>query len=228
MKHFTALLLVFLAIPTSAFAQSVEVNDSGDSNQPIQTAPGTGKDKATKYFQSRKGESGTAAAAEAPGATPHLLALHFGGFFQGQSYQWGDNDKQGAGRFNGGVTYRVGEWINSMDLSIRAEYSTYWFNDDKNQYARKLSFSPIITFPDANSHFPLYFGAGAGLGLFTHQLADKSPVSFDWQVMGGVRFLNVFQQVGFMVEAGIKNHVLLFSDGQFNGVFVNVGSVFAF
>jgi hypothetical protein len=227
MKHFTALLLVFLALP--AFAQQVEVNDSDEANPPLQQSPGAGKDKAKQYFQSRKGErSGAQAAAPADGATPHLLAIHFGGFFQGQSYQWGDNDKQGSGRFNGGVTYRLGEWINSMDLSLRAEYTTYWWNDDKNQYARKLSFSPIITFPDANSRFPLYFGAGAGLGLFTHQVSDKSPVSLDWQVMGGVRFLNVFQQVGFMVEAGLKNTVLLFSDGQFNGVFINVGSVFAF
>jgi hypothetical protein len=222
MKRLTALLLLVLAVP--AFAQSVEVNDSGESNAPIQAAPGTGRQQATKYFQARKNEG--APGSVDTGATPHLLALHFGGFFQGQSYQWGDNEKQGAGRFNGGVTYRVGEWVNSMDLSIRAEYTSYWFNED--QYARKISFSPIITFPDANSRFPLYFGAGTGLGLFMHQLKDESPVSFDWQVFGGVRFLNVFESVGFMVEAGLKNQILLFSDGQFNGVFVNVGSVFAF
>lgn len=226
MKLFTALVFLILALP--AFAQQVEVNDSGDSNAPIQNSPGAGKDKAKQYFQSRKNESSSSGSSSDTGATPHLLALHFGGFFQGQSYNWGDNERQGAGRFNGGVTYRVGEWINSMDLSIRAEYTSYWFNDDKNQYARKLSFSPVITFPDANSRFPLYFGGGVGLGLFMHQLADESPVSFDWQAFGGVRFLNVFQSVGFMVEAGIKNHILMFSDGQFNGVFINVGSVFAF
>src|SRR5882757_6623732 len=98
MKHFTALLLVFLTVRTTAFAQSVEVNDSGESNAPIQQAPGTGKDKATKYFQSRKGESPASGAlvVENGGTTPHLLALHFGGFFQGQSYQWGDHEKQGA------------------------------------------------------------------------------------------------------------------------------------
>jgi hypothetical protein len=226
MKQFTALVLLFLALP--AFAQQVEVNDSGDSNAPIQSSPSVGKGKATQYFQSRKNESSSAGSSSDAGAPPHILALHFGGFFQGQSYNWGDNEKQGAGRFNGGVTYRVGEWVNSMDLSIRAEYTSYWFNDDKNQYARKLSFSPVITFPDANSRFPLYFGGGVGLGLFMHQLADESPVSFDWQAFGGVRFLNVFESVGFMVEAGIKNHILMFSDGQFNGVFINVGAVFAF
>src|SRR4051794_1316124 len=135
MKHFTALILVFLTLP--AFAQSVEVNDSDEANPPVQQAPGSGKDKAKQYFQSRKNERGATqgAAALDPAATPHLLALHLGGFFQGQSYQWGDNEKQGAGRFNGGVTYRVGEWVNSMDLSIRAEYTSYWFNED--QYARK-------------------------------------------------------------------------------------------
>ncbi|MGZ3722281.1 MAG: hypothetical protein ACXVA9_05090 [Bdellovibrionales bacterium] len=224
MKVFTAWLLLVLAFP--AFAQSVEVNDSQEANPPIQAAPGAGKDKAKQYFQARK-KDGAAAAAGEPGAAPHFLALHFGGFFQDQSYKWGDNDKVGnSGRFNGGVTYRMGEWVSSMDLSLRAEYTTYWFSEEN--YARKLSFSPVITFPDANSRFPLYFGGGVGLGIFTHQIKDESPVSFDWQVFGGVRFLDVFEHIGFMVEAGMKNHVLLFSDGQFNGVFINVGTVFAF
>jgi hypothetical protein len=222
MKHFTALLLLVFALP--AFAQQVEVNDSDAVNAPVQNDGG--RDKAKQYFQTRK--SNAPAAAADPSATPHLLALHFGGFFQGQSYKWGENDKQGAGRFNGGVTYRMGEWVNSMDLSLRAEYTSYWWNDDKNEYARKISFSPIITFPDSNSRFPLYFGAGPGIGLFMHQVADKSPVAFDWQIFGGVRVLNIFQQVGVMVEAGVKNSVLLFSEGQFNGVYINVGTVFAF
>ena len=225
MKAITAWLLIFLSVP--AFAQSVEVNDSEDANPPIQAAPGSGKGKAQQYFQSRKKDGpGTSGAADL-GAAPHFLAIHVGGFFQDQSYRWGNNDKDGnSGRFNGGVTYRMGEWVSSMDLSLRAEYTSYGFTSE--DYANKLSISPVITFPDANSQFPLYFGGGAGVGLFTHQIKDKSPVSFDWQVFGGVRFLNVFERIGFMVEAGLKNHVLLFSEGQFNGVFINFGSVFMF
>jgi hypothetical protein len=221
MRLIVAWLLVVLCVP--AFAQSVEVDDSNEANPPVQAQPETGKDKAKQYFQSRKGNKDAGTASGDPGATPHFLALHIGTFFTDQSYKWGDGDQKNTGKLNGGVTYRLGEWVNSMDVSIRIEYTNYSFD---NGTAKQLSFGPLLTFPDANSHFPLYFGGGVGAGLFIEQLHDKTPISLDWQVVAGVRFLNVFDQIGFMVETGLKNHILF--EGQFNGVFINVGSVFAF
>jgi hypothetical protein len=47
-------------------------------------------------------------------------------------------------------------------------------------------------------------------------------------LVAGARFLNVIDTMGFMIETGLKNHIHLLSDGQFNGVFVNVGTVFTF
>jgi len=94
--------------------------------------------------------------------------------------------------------------------------------------AKAISISPMLSFPDAISRFPLYFGGAIGADLFTQQVSDRSPVGLCWQIVGGVRIQNVFDRVGFMVETGVKNHVLLASVGQFNGVFINVGTVFAF
>jgi hypothetical protein len=74
----------------------------------------------------------------------------------------------------------------------------------------------------------LYFGAGAGLGIFVKQLPSESQLALDYQLIGGARFLDVFDNVGIIVEAGLKNHLMLDFSGQYNGVFVNAGAVFAF
>jgi hypothetical protein len=124
-----------------------------------------------------------------------------------------------------GVTYRVGEWVNSMDLGFRAEYTTYHVD---NKSAAKLSFMPVITFPDAAARFPLYFGAGLGLGIFTTQLDGESALSLDYSLFLGTRFFDIFRNVGFFLEFGLKNHLFLTSDGQFNGVFVAMGPAFTF
>lgn len=233
MKRLIAVASIILAFSVNGFAQSVEVDDSNAANPPGTTS-GTGKDKAKQYFQTRKGNAAPAAAqAQDSGAAPHYLAVHLGTFFSDQSYNWGDRDQKsgggfgsGPGKMNFGVTYRLGEWVNSMDFNIRVEYTSYSIAESGS--ARKLSFAPLITFPDATSRFPLYFGAGAGVGLFMQQVHGRSPVSLDWQVVAGVRFLDVFPRIGFMVETGLKNHIMLLSDGQYNGVFLNAGAVFAF
>ena len=124
-----------------------------------------------------------------------------------------------------GLTYRLGEWVNSMDLNFRVDFTEYSLLEGS---ASKLSFLPMITFPDVASKFPLYFGVGAGLGVFMHQLDGESSVAFEYQVIGGLRFFNVLPNTGFFLEGGLKNHILLLTDGQFNGPFVALGSVFLF
>jgi hypothetical protein len=155
----------------------------------------------------------------------HYLALHLGTFVSDTAYKWGQNFSEGSGRWNFGVTYRVGEWVNSMDLAIRIDISEYALLEGR---ASKMSFLPVVTFPDASSRFPLYFGAGLGIGVFIHQINQESPLSIDYQLIAGARFFEVFENTGFFVEGGIKNHLFLLSDGQYNGTFVAAGTVFTF
>lgn len=129
------------------------------------------------------------------------------------------------GRTSFGVTYRVGEWKNSMDLGLRIDYNEFELAGEK---PTKLSFMPILTFPDATSKFPLYFGAGMGLGVFFKQVPNKSAISLDYQLVTGARFFNVFENTGFFIEAGLKNHIFLLSTGQLNGTFLSAGLVFTF
>jgi hypothetical protein len=190
--------------------------------------PRVGRDEAAKYFQvsepqEYKTENGSSRSA---GPDDHYLAVSFSKYMASQSYDWGDNgqeDDVGGNSF--GVTYRVNEWHNSMDLNLRLDYSEYNLAGGR---PTKLSFLPLLTFPDSASRFPLYFGIGAGLGVFFKQIDGKSPISFDYQLVAGARFFDVFENTGFFIEAGLKNHILIVSSGQLNGTFLAAGMVFTF
>lgn len=191
--------------------------------------PRVGRKAAEKYMSPNASPNGSASNSNysAPASRgDHYLALHVGTFISDTAYKWGAADtSDNVGKYTVGVTYRVGEWTNSMDLAIRLDVNGYSLNEGK---ASKLSFLPVVTFPEANSKFPLYFGAGIGAGVFINQLKDESSLAFDYQLMGGVRFFDVFQNTGFFLEAGIKNHIFLLSDGQFNGTYAALGTVFTF
>ena len=226
----TSILLAFVTYmaPSAVYAQAVEV---GDENQVVPAQPvapkGTGKERAGKYFQERQP---TKPVSSVGGPAPRYLAIQVGRMFADSAYNWGVKSEKGVGGFNGGVTYRMGEWVNSMDLNLRLEYTSYSVHKDvdREESARKLSIGGLVTFPDANSRFPLYFGAGAGLGVFVKQMQSESSLVVDYQMVAGARFLDVFDNVGIVVESGIKNHLVVDFTHQYNGVFVNAGAVFAF
>ncbi len=250
---FTALLSLFIVGP-NVWAQddglgAVEVSDSPTHSQPYarpysttpaytRGTPVVGRRAAAKYMPTRnpnqqvevvgEPQAQPVAASNSSGmdADSHYLAVHIGGFVSDTAYKWGSpNSQKDVGKLNLGVTYRLGEWINSADFAMRIDYSTY---EVRNQSASKLSFIPVIMFPDATSKFPLYFGVGAGLGVFVKQLSGESALAVDYQLLLGARFFDLINNAGFFVEAGLKNHLMMLSDGQFNGTFVAVGSVFTF
>lgn len=199
-------------------------------NANAQQARSVGKKAADAYFVKRKEVSQTTEARPvsrepASGGSARYLALHVGTFFDDEAYVWGKKNPSSIGRYTAGVTYRVGEWTNSMDLLFRADFISYKLDEGQ---PLKMSLLPMIIFPDANSQFPLYFGAGIGLGVYFKQIEEESALSLDYQLVAGVRFFDVFDTIGFMVETGIKNHFHLLSDGQYNGVFLSGGAVFAF
>jgi hypothetical protein len=184
--------------------------------------PQVGRDAAARYFQKKEASTFSTAAA----GSPHFLSIHVGKYMASQSYEWGKNGQQNdVGGNMMGVTYRIGEWKDALDWAIRIDYSEYLLAGDE---ASKLSFISLYTFPDASSRFPLYFGGGLGAGVFFRQVDKKSPLSLDYQLILGARFFDIFENSGFFVEAGLKNHVHLLSTGQFNGTFLTSGMVFTF
>ena len=190
-----------------------------------------GRKAAQKYFKKDAKPEGAEEGGESSESkenvnTDHFMAIHIGTFFNDESFSWGNTrNVDGAGDFGFGVTYRMGEWAKSMDLLFRGEWLSYELPEGKPS---KLSFLSMVQFPEASSGFPLYFGLGAGLGIFTKQISGESDVSLDYQVVGGARWFILYNSVGFVSEVGLKNHFHLFSSGQFNSLFFSVGSVFTF
>ncbi|WP_413575346.1 hypothetical protein ACLVWU_13595 [Bdellovibrio sp. HCB290] len=213
MKNVFSVILPLFLMTTYASAQ-----------QPV-----VGRDAAAKYFQKDTQDDTTyveGGGSTNNGPSDHYLALHYGRYMASQSYDWGKNGQEDdVGKNSFGVTYRVGEWYNSMDLALRMEYNDYEVGGENPS---KISFLPVIMFPDASSRFPLYFGAGAGLGIFMKQTNSKSMLTLDYQLLAGARFFNVFESTGFFIEAGLRNSLFLLSSGQLNGTFLAAGLVFTF
>lgn len=182
-----------------------------------------GRKAAEKYF---KEEANPVPADSAGGGTDHFMAVHIGTFFNDESFAWGNvRNLEDVGRINVGVTYRMGEWSRSMDLLFRGEWQSYEVDGGD---ASKLSFMPMLQFPEASSRFPLYFGLGVGLGVFTKQISGESDVSLDYQLIGGTRWFDLFGSAGIFAEFGLKNHFHIFSSGQLNSLSLALGAVFTF
>lgn len=213
-----SLVFVFLGWPAQA---QILVEDSAEY---IQQETQVGEKAARKYFTERKSSKG-ARRGPTSGGTRHMN-IYVGSYLSDKQYRWGGTDREeDVGKMIFGVSYRIGEWVNSMDLYFRGELQTFSIDDDQ---PTKLSLMPVIAIPDAKSGFPLYFGAGAGGGIFFSQLDNESDLSFDYLLMTGLRFQDLFDTWGFNFEVGLKGHIHLLSSGQFDGVYYALGAVFEF
>lgn len=226
-KISSVFVLSFVLFSAPARAQILLEDGAGEAVVQPQ-APRTGEGAARQYFTDRNsGGASTDAASDSYGSSGvRYMAIQFGTFMSDTQHRWGVLSREDdVGDLTLGVTYRFGEWVNSMDLMGRIEYQTYDIDTEK---PKKLSVLPMISFPDARSGFPLFFGAGAGLGIFFDQAPDESELSVDYQIVGGVRFMNMFPSGGLIVETGLKGHFHLLGSGQFSGTFVSVGGAFTF
>ncbi|HEY8270294.1 MAG TPA: hypothetical protein VIG33_05355, partial [Pseudobdellovibrionaceae bacterium] len=199
-------------------------------------APRVGREVASKYFEKQNSDAGEqgeeADSSSKPssysssGPSDHYLALHFGKMMNSTAYEWGTESKQtNVGDFTTGLTYRVGEWKNSMDLNIRIDFIQFNVTGNGEPKPLKMSILPLITFPDAAAKFPLYFGFGMGPGVFFRQSDGEASLALDYQLIAGARFFDVFENAGFFIESGLKNHLQLWNSGQFNGTFLSAGAV---
>lgn len=218
-------------------------------------APKVGKAAAARYFQNERKHDGRVSSAEeesgydygaesssnnssqSPKPRParhvanenagdHYMSLGFGTFSEGTAYNWGQNGREeDIGKWGADLTYRMSEQEYLFDQSLKLSYAQY---KPALQDSSKLSFMYAITFPEAGSQFPIYFGAAVGLGVYLKQVSDESMITADYQLFIGARIFNLFDSVGLYVEGGMRNHLHITSDGQFNGTFLSAGMVFTF
>ncbi len=223
--------LVSLTVSSRALAESdgmgaVDYNEKAESLPRKGGVPRVGRKVAQKYMgQTGEKTTETREPASSGSAESHYLAIHIGTFLGDDAYKWGSDHESNVGKFDLGVTYRIGEWANSADFAFRADFQSFNLS---NGGANKLSLMPVIIFPDAASHFPLYFGGGVGPGFYLKQISGQSAISLDYQLFLGARFFNLFENTGLFVEAGVKNHFHILSNGQYNGSFIAIGALFTF
>lgn len=200
-------------------------------------APVVGKKAAAKYFQNRgvaQNSQGNEdsyqnrypSSIESLSPQDHYLAIGIGSYSSVSAYNWGNGSKQtDIGKVGFDLTYRLTQDSTLYDEIVRISYNNF---EPIGQKSSKMSFLYGITFPDAGSQFPLYFGIAAGPGIFFKQLDGESVLALDYQLMLGLRLFNIFENTGFFVEGGLRNHLHITSDGQLNGTFISVGAVFTF
>jgi hypothetical protein len=159
-------------------------------------------------------------------SSDHFLGLHFGTQLGTEAYEWGQRGREdGVGRLTFGLTYKFDSWGTRADSNLRVDFNEFELKDEK---PLKMSILPLVTFPEATSKFPMYFGAGAGVGVFFKQLREETPITFDYQLVVGTRFFDVFENSGFFVETGMKNHLQILTSGQVNSTFLAAGALFTF
>ena len=205
------------------------------ANQAKADAPKVGRAAAAKYFQKNSNQdqsstrdlaSETGSSAGNSGSGTRFLTFGASVYTKSDSYGWGKGgDESGIGKWGVDMSYRLSQYNNLLDYSLRVSYNEY---EPNNQRTSKLSFMYAATLPDAESRFPLYFGAGAGAGVFLNQLSGESPLTLDYEVFLGMRLFDIFERTGFYLEGGLKNHLQLTSDGQLNGTYISTGAVFTF
>ena len=68
-----------------------------------------------------------------------------------------------------------------------------------------ISVTPVFSLPDVSSGFPVYAGAGGGVGLFPRHLVKKRPVlSLNALLFGGVRMVDWYENAGAFGEVGVQ------------------------
>ncbi len=185
--------------------------------------PVVGRDAAAQYFGERRPQNDEVTSV---GSHEHFLGLHIGTHMGTEAYEWGQRGREDdVGKLTYGLTYKFDEWGSRADYNLRIDFNEYELKGEKPY---KMSIMPLITFPESSSKFPIYFGAGLGVGVFFKQLKEETPLTLDYQLIIGARFFDVFQNTGFFVETGMKNHLQILTSGQVNGTFLSAGALFTF
>ena len=206
------LALMTLIVLSSSFVFAVE-----------ESSPVAERKARAKYFSQ---EAQRSADSESLSSEDHYLALHLGGFVSGDSYQWGDSAHlDNPGKLSFVVGYKLDPWGSLADWILKIDVNSFELPE-----GRPVQFvlMPVVAFPEATSKFPLYFGAGVGPGFFFKTVTNESFLAANYTLFAGARLFNIVNMTGFFVEGGLKNHFLLLSDGQFNGYYVTVGTLFVF
>lgn len=106
-----------------------------------------------------------------------------------------------------GFNQHVTELSQIFDLSLQM---AVFVAQMENQRASLVEITPRITTPTIRTSFPLYIGMGAGLGFYPWFVVRKLPLlSFNTQIFIGLRFFDLYHNLGISTEFNLRIHVPL-------------------
>ena len=104
-----------------------------------------------------------------------------------------------------GFNQKVRELFQVADIDL--QFSIF-FTKLERQKAILLELTPRISFPEVQTAFPFYIGLGAGLGFYPRNIVKKMPaLSANAQCFIGLRFLEIYHNLGFFTEWNLRVHV---------------------
>lgn len=170
--------------------------------------------EANAYFQQR-----------ATNVKQSYLNVYFYNSIKDRSYSWAINKQSQILDWNAGISYKWDHFGNFGDAIFKIKFSSFTI-DEQSVFKNTLLLG--VSFPDINSGFPIYFGAAAGGGVFFGQAYSESVLSLDYQIYVGLRFTQIYKNLGSFLEWGLDNHFFLLSSGQYDNTYLAVGLSFVF
>ena len=109
--------------------------------------------------------------------------------------------------FSFGFHQRMRELANFGDIGLQAEVFFSKPGPDKEDRDVILEFAPRISIPEIRTAFPFYIGSGFGLGFYPFYILKKKPFfSMSWQFFAGLRFLEIYHNIGLAGELNLRLH----------------------
>ena len=105
----------------------------------------------------------------------------------------------------------------------------FWTQLNKSKKDILIEVASRLSLPETRSTFPVYVGLGLGLGFYPRYIIqDISPLSFSGQLFSGLRFFNVYHNVGFSSELNLRLHVPLHEGDPYLEAYGLFGLIFCF
>lgn len=103
-----------------------------------------------------------------------------------------------------GFNQQIKEIQGFGDVNIQFSFNSLQL---ERQRAVLLEVMPQFSFPEMRSTFPIYMGLGAGLGFYPRNIIRKKlSLSLSGEFFLGLRFLNLYHNLGFSSEVNLRIH----------------------
>lgn len=107
--------------------------------------------------------------------------------------------------FSFGFNQQIKELSHFGDIGLQAE--VFFSREGKGKQDVILEFTPRISIPEVQTAFPVYIGVGWGLGFYPFYILKKKPFfSMSWQFFSGLRFLEIYHNIGLTAELNLRLH----------------------